>query len=201
MKNLYAKFELTMSKKFFVVLATSLVLANGTSTVFASNESTSDNSGSSTTLPTTRDNDNLTSEQKAAQKKLEQAIKDAKAALATKGSNSDDSGSSTTLPTTRNNKNLTGDQKAAQKKFDQDVILFKAQLQTYLVKRAEIEKTFKSDMATAGKVFNTSLKAANTNAARTAARDIYLTAKKIALQTYQNALNDLGAQPAKPGKP
>ena len=154
MKNLYAKFELTMSKKFLVVLATTFVLANGTSTAFA-----------------------------------------------TSGSNSDNSGSSTTLPAARNNNKLTGDQRAAQKKFEQDVILFKAQLQTYLMKRAEIEKTFRNDMANAGKSFNVALKSANTFAARKIARDTYLTAGTIARQTYQNALNDLGAQPAKPGKP
>lgn len=143
-----------MSKKFFVALATSLVLANGTSTAFASS-----------------------------------------------GSNSDNSGSSTTLPAARNNKKLTGEQNAAQKKLEQDVILFKAELRTYLVKRAEIEKTFKNDKANAGKSFNIALKSANTYAARKVARDTFLTASKIALQTYQNALRDLGAQPAKPGKP
>jgi|GEM_PF-2749752 len=149
-----AKFELTMSKKFLVALATSLVLANGTSTAFASS-----------------------------------------------GSNSDNSGSSTTLPAARNNKNLTSDQKAAQKKLEQDVILFKAELRTYLLKRAEIEKTFKNDMANAGKSFNIALKSANTFAARKVARDAFVTAGNLARQIYQNALNELGAPPAKPGKP
>ncbi|TRZ74646.1 MAG: hypothetical protein D4R95_00495 [Actinobacteria bacterium] len=120
-------------------------------------------------------------------------------AFASSGSNSDNSGSSTTLPAARNNKNLTSEQKAAQKKLEQDV--FKAELRTYLLKRAEIEKTFKNDMANAGKSFNIALKSANTFAARKVARDAFVTAGNLARQIYQNALNELGAPPAKPGKP
>ena len=166
MTNPYAKFEVTLSKKFFVALATSLVLANGTSTVFATNGSNSDNSGSSTTLPATRNNNKLTGDQKAAQKKLEQAAKNA---------------------------NIFA--------HNQDVILFKAELRTYLVKRAEIDKAFNNAIANAGKSFNTALKSANNYPTRKVARDTFLTAGKIARQIYQNALKDLGAPPAKPGKP
>lgn len=66
-----------MKKKFVVALATSLVLANVTSTAFAANVSNSDNSGSSTTIPATRDKSKLTGDQRAAQKALEQAVKNA----------------------------------------------------------------------------------------------------------------------------
>lgn len=66
-----------MNKKIVVALATSLVLANVTSTAFAANVSNSDNSGSSTTIPATRDKSKLTEDQRAAQKALEQAAKNA----------------------------------------------------------------------------------------------------------------------------
>lgn len=66
-----------MNKKIVVALATSLVLANVTSTAFAANVSNSDNSGSSTTIPATRDKSKLTGDQRAAQKALEQAAKNA----------------------------------------------------------------------------------------------------------------------------
>ncbi len=171
MTNPYAKFEVTMSKKFFVAFATALVLANGTSTVFATNGSNSDSSGSSTTLLATSNSNNninnrLTDDQKAAQKKLEQAVKNANIAA-----------------------------------HNQDVILFKAELRAYLVKRAEIDKAFNIAIADAGKSFNTALKSANTYPARKVAREAFITASKIARQIYQNALKDLGAAPAKPGKP
>lgn len=77
-----------MKKQFVVALATSLVLANGSATAFAANVSNSDNSGSSTTIPATnsrssttvpapRDKSKLTDDQRAAQKALEQAAKNA----------------------------------------------------------------------------------------------------------------------------
>ena len=155
-----------MKKQFVVALATSLVLANGSSTAFAENVSNSDNSGSSTTIPVTRDKNKLTGDQRAAQKELERAAKNADIAA-----------------------------------HNQDVISFKAELRAYLVKRAEIDKAFKTAKANAGKTFNTALKSANTNLARKVARDAFLTAGKIARQNYQNAIKALGAPPAKPVKP
>lgn len=66
-----------MNKKIVAALATSLVLANVTSTAFAVNVSNSDNSGSSTTIPATRDKSKLTGDQRTAKKALERADKKA----------------------------------------------------------------------------------------------------------------------------
>ena len=161
-----AKFELTMRKKFVVALATSLVLANGTSTAFAANVSNSDNSGSATTVPAPRDKSKLTDDQRAAQKALERAAKDADIAAR-----------------------------------HQDLISFKAELSAYLLKRAEINKVYKTALVNAGKTFNTALKSATSNPARKVARDAFLSAGKIARQNFQDALKALGAPPAKPVKP
>ena len=166
MTNPHAKFEVSMSKKFVVALATSLLLANGSATAFAANVSNSDNSGSSDTIPVTRDKSKLTGDQRAAQNELARAAKNAEIAA-----------------------------------HNQAVNSFKAELRAYLVKREEINRAFKTAMADAGKTFNTALKSANTNPARKVARDAFLSAGKNARQNYQDALEALGAPPAKPIKP
>ena len=155
-----------MNKKIVAALATSLVLANVTSTAFAANVSNSDNGGSSTTIPATRDKSKLTGDQRTAKRALEQA-----------------------------------DKKAIIAAHNQDLIEFKAELRAYLLKRTEINKTFKAAIADAGRNFNLVLKSATSNLARKVARDAFLSAGKIARQNYKDALRALGAPPAKPVKP
>ena len=155
-----------MKKQFVVALATSLVLSNVASVAFADTISDSRNSEKSAENDDDRDESKLTGDQRAAQKELERAAKNAGIAA-----------------------------------HNQDVISFKAKLRAYLVKRAEINRAFKTAITDAGKTFNTALKSATSNPARKVARDAFLSAGKIARQNYQDALKALGAPPAKPAKP
>lgn len=83
---------------------------------------------------------------------------------------------------------VTEDQKAT----------FKADLTTFLEARKTIRTNFNTAIADAQKAFKTARGAATTNADRKAAREAFLTASKVARQTYQNALKALGTPPAKP---
>lgn len=209
-----------MRKKFIVALAASLVLANGVTAAFADDGSDHATTTTSTTVtPTTSttvvdgdksDRSALREQREAIMAAFRASMESAREAFTTarKSATTKDSRKAAEVAFTSAVKTATQVKTDALKALDgltakpkvteDQKATFKADLTKFLEARKTIRTNFNTAITNAQKAFKTAREAATTNADRKAAREAFLTAGKVARQTYQNALKALGAPPVKP---
>jgi len=179
-----------MRKKFLVALAASLILANGTSVALASGGS-DDTTDSSTTIPRTRDDSNLTESQKAAQRAAQQAQQAAQRAAQQAQQAAQRAAQQARQAA----------QRAAQQAQHDGIAKYRLELTKFLERREAINTAFMTAKVDAQRAFKVARQAATTAIARKTAEKAFKLAVDTAIETRNTALRVLGAPPTKPVKP